>query len=193
MRLGFLFLLCFAQAAQAGCDVAVRLVQAAKERLTHNVVYDGRYYKIAYPGGDVPPNVGVCSDVVIRSYRALGIDLQRLVREDMKKNFHLYPKKWRARRPDPNIDHRRVPNLQTFFARQGARLPQSLHPGAYQPGDLVTWNLRPGGDLPHIGIVTDQKSEKGVPLVIHNIGEGPKLEDILFAYEITGHYRYKGP
>ena len=119
MRLGFIFLWFFAQAAQAGCDVAARLVQAAKERLTHNVVYDGRYYKIAYPGGDVPENVGVCSDVVIRSYRALGIDLQRLIHEDMKKNFHLYPQKWGARKPDPNIDHRRVPNLQTFFCTTG--------------------------------------------------------------------------
>ena len=130
MRLIVIFWLCCLQVAQAGCDVAARLVQAAKERLTHNVVYDGRYYKIAYPGGDVPENVGVCSDVVILSYRALGIDLQRLVHEDMAKNFHLYPQKWGARKPDPNIDHRRVPNLQTFL-RDGVHA--CLDPCILQP------------------------------------------------------------
>jgi uncharacterized protein YijF (DUF1287 family) len=128
--------------------------------------------------------------VIIRSYRALGIDLQQLVHEDMRHNFAAYPNYWGLSRPDSNIDHRRVPNLQSFFTRHGRKMPVSRDEAEYQPGDLVTWMLP--GNLPHIGIVSDQKSEHSRrPLIVHNIGEGPKLEDILFKYDITGHYRFK--
>jgi len=168
-----------------------KLVEAAIARTLVLVTYDGSYRKIGYPGGDVPDNIGVCTDVVIRAYRKLGIDLQRDVHLDMKANFSLYPPKWGLKRPDTNIDHRRVPNLQTFFSRKGKKLPVSDNPAEYKPGDLVTWNLP--GNLPHIGIVTDKKSEDGSrPLIVHNIGGGPVLEDMLFSYKITGRYRYYG-
>ncbi|BBO74294.1 hypothetical protein DSCW_17110 [Desulfosarcina widdelii] len=167
------------------------LIEAALERTHHQVVYDGRYYAIKYPGGDVPEDVGVCTDVVIRSYRKLGIDLQELVHLDMKRNFSEYPSKriWGLNGPDPNIDHRRVPNLQVFFSRHGQELSVTDTPQDYIPGDLVTWMLP--GNLPHIGIVTDQYNPKtNTPKIVHNIGRGPKLEDMLFRYPITGHYRY---
>ena len=139
----------------------------------------------------MPAGIGVCTDVVIRSYRQLGIDLQRLVHEDMRDSFESYPGHWGLERPDPNIDHRRVPNLQTFFARHGDALSVSHDASDYQAGDLVTWMLP--GNLPHIGIVVDQRSTDGQrPLIVHNVGQGPRLEDVLFAYEITGHYRYTG-
>ena len=167
------------------------LVQAAIERTRSEVRYDGRYIAISYPGGDVPSNIGVCTDVVIRSYRKLGIDLQQLVHEDMSAHFALYPSRqlWGLTKPDSNIDHRRVPNLQVFFARHGQSLPVADDPHDYRPGDLVTWMLP--GDLPHIGIVTDRlDSDSGNPLIVHNVGLGPRMEDRLFAYRITGHYRY---
>lgn len=169
---------------------AQRLVDAAFERTTHDVRYDGRYLSIPYPGGDVPENIGVCTDVVIRSYRALGIDLQQQVHEDMRRHFQDYPSKriWGLTKPDSNIDHRRVPNLQRFFTRHGTQLKISDNPNDYQAGDLVTWMLP--GNLPHIGIVTDQTSVSGAPIIVHNIGWGPKAEDMLFDYTITGHYRY---
>lgn len=170
---------------------ADRLVEAAMARLEHDVRYDGSYRIIDYPNGDVPANVGVCTDVVIRAYRELGIDLQRLVHEDMSAAFDAYPKIWGLTSPDPNIDHRRVPNLQTFFERQGASLPLSERAADYEPGDLVSWML-PNG-RPHIGIVVAQRSPRARrPLIVHNIGAGPKLEDVLFDYEITGHYRFTG-
>ncbi|EKD81225.1 MAG: hypothetical protein ACD_39C01901G0004 [uncultured bacterium] len=166
-----------------------KLVAAAIERTAHLVVYDGSYRKIAYPGGDVPANVGVCTDEIVRIYRALGIDLQKEVHEDMRKNFAIYPKNWGLKSPDTNIDHRRVPNLQTFFTRRGEKLGVSSDAGDYLPGNLVTWMLP--GNLPHIGIVTDRRSEDGLrPLMVHNIGGGPVLEDMLFTYKITGHYCY---
>jgi len=168
------------------------LVDAAIERTRHDVRYDGSYVRIAYPGGDVPADTGVCTDVVIRAYRALGADLQRLVHEDMAVDFDAYPSKriWGLARTDRNIDHRRVPNLQVFFSRKGRVLPVSSDPADYAAGDLVTWMLP--GNLPHIGIVTDrQASETGNPLIVHNIGRGPVLEDMLFDYQITGHYRYE--
>lgn len=166
-----------------------RLVAAAMERTRHHVRYDGSYKKISYPMGDVPDNTGVCTDVIIRSYRAAGIDLQREVHQDMAANFDQYPKKWGLKRPDPNIDHRRVPNLQTFFRRKGIELPVSDKPGDYRPGDLVTWTVPPA--LPHIGIVVNQTSRDGRrPLVVHNIGRGPELEDMLFKYPVTGVFRY---
>lgn len=168
-----------------------KLVAAALERTEHQVRYDGRYLRIAYPNGDVPADIGVCTDVVIRSYRALGIDLQQLVHEDMRADFDLYPSKriWGLTRPDSNIDHRRVPNLQTFFSHHGERLAVSRQGSAYQPGDLVTWMLP--GNLPHIGIVVNKRSDDGQrPLIVHNIGAGPVLADMLFDYNITGHYRF---
>ncbi|KPJ92172.1 MAG: hypothetical protein AMJ53_09920 [Gammaproteobacteria bacterium SG8_11] len=166
------------------------LAQAAEIRTHHQVTYDGSYRKIAYPMGDVPGDIGVCTDVVIRSYRTLGIDLQRLVHEDMQRNFSAYPKNWGLSKPDSNIDHRRVPNLQVFFTRFGRKLAVSHDESAYQPGDLVTWMLP--GNLPHIGIVSEHKSpDSQRPLIAHNIGQGPELEDMLFKYQITGHYRFK--
>jgi uncharacterized protein YijF (DUF1287 family) len=168
------------------------LVEAALERTSHQVTYDGSYRRIDYPLGDVPGHIGVCTDVVIRAYRVIGIDLQQLVHEDMIANFADYPKTWGLSRPDPNIDHRRVPNLQAFFQRKGVVLSKSQDPDDYRAGDLVTWMLP--GNLPHIGVVADRRSTDGQrPLVVHNIGIGPKLEDALFAFPITGHYRYDGP
>ncbi|MCH9651145.1 MAG: DUF1287 domain-containing protein [Deltaproteobacteria bacterium] len=169
--------------------MARQLSDAALERTSHRVIYDGSYRSIDYPGGDVPNHLGVCTDVVIRSYRRLGVDLQKEVHEDMAGNFSLYPARWGLKRPDPHIDHRRVPNLRTYFARQGASLGVSTDPAAYRAGDLVTWNV--SGRLPHIGIVIDRRSSDGErPLIVHNIGRGPKVEDMLFDFEITGHYRY---
>ncbi len=166
-----------------------QLVEAALERTQHEVVYDGSYRSLGYPGGDVPDNVGVCTDVIIRSYRALGIDLQELVHEDMTSSFGEYPRIWGLDNPDPNIDHRRVPNLQKFFARKGAGLRVTSDPGDYRPADVVTWLIP--NNLPHIGIVVDRWStDRRRPLVVHNIGGGPVLEDALFSFEITGHYRY---
>ena len=168
-----------------------KLVAAALERTEQQVRDDGRYLRIAYPNGDVPADIGVCTDVVIRSYRALSIDLQQLVHEDMRADFDAYPSTriWGLTRPDSNIDHRRVPNLQTFFSRYGEQLALSRQGIDYQPGDLVTWLLP--GNLPHIGIVTDKRSTDGKrPLIVHNIGAGPVLADMLFAYKITGHYRF---
>ncbi len=170
---------------------ADKLVKAALERTRYPVRYDGRYISIPYPGGDVPGDIGVCTDVIIRSYRKTGTDLQKLVHLDMKSDFDAYPSKkiWGLTRPDTNIDHRRVPNLQVFFSRKGQALEISRHAADYEPGNLVTWMLP--GNLPHIGIVTDKRdSGTGNPLIVHNIGAGPKLEDILFLYPITGHYRF---
>jgi uncharacterized protein YijF (DUF1287 family) len=170
---------------------AEKLVDAAKVQTSEKVTYDGSYRKIRYPNGDVPDNIGVCTDVLIRAYRQLGIDLQVKVHEDMKRSFSSYPQKWGLSEPDPNIDHRRVPNLQTFFRRRGAELPVSKDPEIYQPGDLVTWMLP--GNRPHIGIVTFQRDNATRrPLIVHNIGQGPQIEDMLFEYPITGRYRYCG-
>lgn len=179
-----------AMAQEQSFPAAKRLVEAAIERTSHRVTYDGAYRSLAYPGGDVPDNIGVCTDVVIRSYRAgLGIDLQKAVHEDMARNFTAYPKIWGLSRPDRNIDHRRVPNLEAFFARHGQTLPVTKSPGDYKPGDLVTWRIP--GNLPHIGVVTDRRSWDGKrPMIAHNIGRGPKLEDMLFDYSISGHFRY---
>lgn len=168
-----------------------QLITAAKERTQHHVIYDGAYERIPYPNGDVALSKGVCTDVVIRSYRALGIDLQKEVHEDMKANFSRYPSKrlWGLSGTDTNIDHRRVPNLATFFTRKGKKLSVTQQAKDYLPGDIVTWTLP--GNLPHIGIVSDEKSADGQrPLIIHNIGRGPKSEDMLFDYSISGHYRY---
>ena len=170
-------------------NIAAALVAAAMERLDYRVTYDGRYRPIAYPMGDVPAHLGVCTDVVIRAYRVIGIDLQQRVHEDMREHFDAYPAIWGLSRPDPNIDHRRVPNLQTYFQRRGQSLPPSDQADAYRPGDLVTWMLP--GHLPHIGIIVAARNlDNHRPMVVHNIGAGPVLEDMLFKYPITGHYRY---
>ena len=176
---------------QADDTFAKKLAQAAIERTAHEISYDGSYFKIPYPGGDIPAHLGVCTDVIIRTYRALGIDLQKEVHEDMKAHFNAYPKLWGLKSTDTNIDHRRVPNLQAFFTRKGQSLPVTQNPADYKTGDLVTWNLKTIGTLPHIGIVTDRRSRDGLrPLIVHNIGAGTTLEDMLFSYTITGHYRY---
>lgn len=169
-----------------------KLSNAALARLGYKVRYDGAYVKLAYPWGDVPPHTGVCTDVVIRSYRALGIDLQQQVHLDMSAAFHEYPnpKAWGLSKPDANIDHRRVHNLRKFFERRGAALPITRDARNYKPGDLVTWMV--GSHLPHIGIVVNKRS-KADPnrfMIVHNIAHGPQIEDILFKFRITGHYRY---
>jgi len=170
-----------------------RLARAATERTQHSVRYDPAYVRIPYPGGDVPPDTGVCTDEVIRSYRALGVDLQKEVHEDMVQNFSAYPRrgKWTLGKPDSNIDHRRVPNLMVFFGRKGESLPTSTRAQDYSPGDLVTYDL--GGNVPHIGIVVDRRGASGRNMIEHNIGQGPRIEDVLFNWKITGHYRYYGP
>ncbi len=170
-----------------------KLVAAAVERSHHAVRYDPAYMRIPYPGGDVPADTGVCTDEIIRAYRAVGTDLQKEVHEDMEQNFSAYPRKWRwlSGRPDTNIDHRRVPNLMVFFSRKGETLAITARAEDYEPGDLVTWDL--GGNVPHIGIMVDQKSPaSGRYMVLHNIGRGPKIEDVLFSWKITGHYQYFG-
>ncbi|HLY60994.1 MAG TPA: DUF1287 domain-containing protein [Terriglobia bacterium] len=170
-----------------------KLVDAAVEQTRHVVRYDSEYVRIPYPGGDVPADTGVCADVVIRAYRAAGVDLQKEVHEDMKRHFSQYPaeEEWGQRHPDASIDHRRVPNLMAFFSRHGEVLSISNQAGDYAPGDLVTWDI--AANLPHIGIVVDQKSASGRYLIVHNIGQGPQKEDVLFGWKITGHYRYFGP
>ena len=167
------------------------LVEAAREQIGVTRHYDGSYRRLAYPGGDAPLDRGVCTDVVVRAYRRLGIDLQRLVHEDMRRAWAAYPKLWGLTRPDRNIDHRRVPNLAIFFSRRGRSLPVTSAPQDYPPGHLVTWRLPSG--VPHIGIVSDRRSEAGVPLVIHNIGRGAVEEDILLRFTVTGHYEYAPP
>lgn len=164
------------------------LVNAARSQVGKTLSYDPSYQTLAYPNGDIPIEKGVCTDVVIRAMRsALNMDLQKLVHEDMKKNFHEYPQNWGLKKPDKNIDHRRVPNLQTFFARQGWSLDVSGDAKDYNPGDVITCLVPP--NLPHIMIVSDRKGRDGKPLVIHNIGAGTKEEDSLFKYKLTGHYR----
>jgi len=151
------------------------------------VHYDGRYRSLSFPGGDLPLERGVCTDVIVRAYRNAGIDLQVLVHNDMSQHFNAYPHLWGLSRPDPNIDHRRVPNLVTFFKRHGRSLPVTARAADYRPGDIVTWRLASG--VPHIGLVSDREAD-GRLLVVHNIGQGARVEDVLFAYTISGHYRY---
>jgi len=165
-----------------------RLLKGAYEQVGKTISYDPAYASIAFPGGDVPLDRGVCTDVIVRAYRGIGVDLQLLVNRDMHAAFAAYPRLWGLSRPDPNIDHRRVQNLAAFFARHGRVLPVSQDAAGYEPGDIVTWRL-PGG-LAHIGLVSGRQSSAGRPLIVHNIGEGALVEDILFAYPITGHYRY---
>ncbi len=191
-------------------DFFNRLSDAALKLTNQNVVYDPAYYSIPYPGGDIPENKGVCTDLIIRAYRQVGVDLQKEVHEDMKANFTLYPDNWGLSHPDKNIDHRRVPNLMTFFSRFGESKPVTDNPDDYLPGDIVCWDL--GGNIPHIGLVVNKKSsvcytenhreqqrttENKVLsdgerfLIVHNIGNGQVLEDCLFSFRITGHFRYE--
>lgn len=167
---------------------ASRLIQAALERTRHTVRYDPAYVRLDYPNGDVPAETGVCTDEVIRSYRALGIDLQKLVHEDMKRAFSAYPKIWGLQSTDKNIDHRRVPNLQTFFKRRGASLPVTPNAADYRPGDLITCTVPP--HLPHIAIVVPAPDGGETPWIVHNIGQGPQCENRLFEFPLTGHYRF---
>lgn len=166
-----------------------QLADSALTLTRRKVKYDPAYVSISYPNGDVAPDRGVCSDVVIRAYRKFGVDLQKEVHEDMRANFSKYPKKWGLKRPDKNIDHRRVPNLMTFFSRHGTVLAMTKKASDYQAGDIVCWDL--GKGLTHIGIVSKKKTVGGRrPLIIHNIGAGQVLEDCLFRFPVIGHYRY---
>ena len=173
---------------QAATIDSAKLVQAARSQVGVTLGYDPVYRRLDYPGGDVPLATGVCTDVLIRALRQQGLDLQKSVHEDMREHFSAYPRNWGLQRPDRNIDHRRVPNLMTWFKRQGMALNVSDKPADYRAGDVVTWDL--GRGLTHIGIVSDRTSPAGVPLVLHNIGRGTQEEDILFGFSITGHYRF---
>lgn len=176
-------------AEQAGAaKKAADIVAAARAQVGKTLVYDPAYVALAYPGGDVPVERGVCTDVVIRALRACGTDLQKAVHEDMKAAFSVYPKIWGLKSTDRNIDHRRVPNLAKFFERKGKSLPVSKNPADWLPGDFVVCRLSNG--LIHIMIVSDRKTEEGVPLVIHNIGAGAQEEDRLFSFSIEGRYRW---
>lgn len=185
-----LYVSCLATDLFAQNEFADKLAEAAFSLTHQKVEYDATYFVIGYPGGDVPANKGVCTDVVIRAYRKVGIDLQKEVHEDMKANFSKYPTKWGLKQPDKNIDHRRVPNLMTFFSRFGTTKKISIEPKDYLPGDIVCWNL--GGAITHIGIVSKNKSKDGKRnLIIHNIGHGQVEEDILFEFKIIGHYSFR--
>ena len=166
-----------------------KLVAAARSQIGVTVSYDPSYRRLTYPGGDVPKVTGVCADVIVRAYRVQGIDLQKEIHEDMLKDFAAYPRKWGLSKPDENIDHRRVPNLMTYFQRKGYAQPIDRKAEHYAAGDIVAWDL--GGGITHIGIISDRCSRNGAPLVIHNIGGGVQEENILFEFQIIGHYRLK--
>lgn len=187
LLIGALLLVSSAKALANESSEAV--VTAAHKRTTASVRYDPKYVSLTYPGGDVPDDTGVCTDVIIRTYRsAFGFDFQKAVHEDMKDNFSSYPQNWGLKRADKNIDHRRVPNLERFLKRNGAAVKITQKADNYEPGDIVSWRL--GGYLPHIGIVSDNKAADGTPLIIHNIGAGPVEENMLFATDINGHFRF---
>jgi uncharacterized protein YijF (DUF1287 family) len=166
------------------------IIDDAIEQVGKTTGYDPSYQRIDYPNGDVPIETGVCSDVIVRAFRKGGIDLQKDLHEDMKDNFSAYPTRWKLKGPDSNIDHRRVPNLQTYFTRKGKSLPTDGDAETFLPGDIVTWDLQLGG-TEHVGMVTNvwYKPTQRY-LIVHNIGAGTRLEDVLFAWKITGHYRY---
>jgi uncharacterized protein len=186
-NLALILTLVLAAPSFAGSEPS-RLTAAARDQVGVTVTYDPGYAKLEFPGGDIPRDRGVCTDVVIRALRdGWGIDLQLAVNRDMKAHFSAYPALWGLTKTDRNIDHRRVPNLQTLFARIGAEVPLEEGPAPYLPGDIITWKLP--GNLDHIGIVSDRLSADGTPLILHNIGRGAQEEDILFAYPMTGHYR----
>ncbi len=164
-----------------------RVLEGAHAQVGKTLYYDGAYRRIDYPGGDVPIERGVCTDVIVRAYRHAGVDLQVRVHEDMRRAFPVYPQAWGLSQPDSNIDHRRVPNLAAFLRRQGAGLPVTARASDYAPGDIVTWRLPSG--LPHIGLVSNLRAGAN-PAIVHNIGAGTTIEDMLFDFEITGHFRY---
>lgn len=186
----FVSLFGLAQLAQAAAPISdgSKLVNDAKKQIGVTTSYDPTYRKLDFPRGDVPIETGVCTDVVVRAYRLQNIDLQQLVNHDMKSNWSAYPKTWGLKSTDKNIDHRRVPNLEVFFARQGQTL-STTDKDSFQAGDIVTWRL-PNGNLPHIGIVSNKVADDGTPLIIHNIGRGTQEENILFTYPIYKHFRY---
>jgi uncharacterized protein len=205
LRLGFASLLCAGcgakQLAQVttGIDSTPTTVEIAspqirkivanaiaQTKITHS--YDPAYVKLAYPGGDVPMTTGVCTDVPIRAFRAVNIDFQKEVHEDMQRNFGAYPHNWSLKAPDPNIDHRRVPNLMTWLSRKGKALPVTQNERDYQPGDIVTWDF--GGGQQHIGIVSNIRATPARFTIVHNVGAGAKVEDVLFRWQQIGHYRY---
>lgn len=190
LRRGFMAILLLLPAlALAQPPEITQVLDAAHAQVGVTRHYDGSYVRLAYPNGDVPADRGVCTDVVIRAFRATGLDLQREVHEDMRREFAAYPQLWGLARPDRNIDHRRVPNLETWFRRAGHALPVTVDPAGYRPGDVVSWRL-PNG-LPHIGLVSDRRAADGSGrfLVVHNIGAGTREEDVLFAWPPVGHYR----
>jgi uncharacterized protein YijF (DUF1287 family) len=175
--------------SNAQSDFYSKLSSAALELTKQHVTYDPGYFSIPYPNGDVPGDKGVCTDVIIRAYRALGIDLQKEVHEDMQVNFSVYPNNWGLTNPDPNIDHRRVPNLMVFLARKGITLPITQNPEDYFPGDIVCWDL--GNGIIHTGFVVNTISTFSDRYqIVHNIGNGQVIEDCLFRFKIIGHYRY---
>ncbi len=184
-----LFLMLLLAATPALAEIRPQqLVRDARSQIGVTMSYDPAYRKIAFPMGDVPLSTGVCTDVVIRALRGQGVDLQALVNKDMKAAWAAYPKIWGLQKPDGNIDHRRVPNLEVFFRRHGQSLSLS-DKATFKAGDIVTWRL-PQSNLPHIGIVSDKRAADGTPLIIHNIGRGTREENVLFAYPLKGHFRY---
>lgn len=183
-----LFLTLLACGQKTATTKGGKLAEAARSQIGVTNTYDPAYVSLKYPGGDVPKERGVCTDVVIRALRTQGFDLQKLVHEDMKKNFSKYPKRWGLRRPDKNIDHRRVPNLRAYFKRRGIELKVTKDKDDYKPGDLITCTV--AGNRPHIMIVSDKKGSGGTPLILHNIGGGAAEHDDLFTYPITGHFRW---
>ena len=190
-KITFLLLLQFYVVNLFAQDDFSKSLSSAAIELTHQQIqYDPQYFSIDYPNGDVPNNKGVCTDVIIRAYRKLGIDLQKEVHEDMRDNFNEYPKNWGLKKTDKNIDHRRVPNLMKYFSRHGTVKKITNNPNDYRPGDIVAWNL--GGGVTHIGIVVDKKSnDEKRHLIVHNIGNGQELSDCLFTYKIIGHYSFQ--
>jgi len=191
LKLIFIFLLLITLFDSADCDSKTNLVKAARNQIGKTILYDSKYKVLNYPNGDLSIKRGVCTDVIIRAIRsALGLDLQKLVHEDMKMNFSQYPQMWGLKYPDKNIDHRRVPNLQAFFNRRGWSVDISSNAEDYRSADMVTCIVPP--HLPHIMIVSDKKNGAGVPFIIHNIGSGVKEEDRLFEFKHTGHYRITG-
>lgn len=178
--------------ACAELDDGIRIARAAQDQVGLTLSYDPAYRRLDYPGGDVPIETGVCADVVVRALRAVGIDLQAELHRDMREHFAAYPRNWGLRRPDRNIDHRRVPNLRRWFERRGWSLPVTADAADFRPGDIVSWELADG--RPHIGIVSTRFStERPRRLVVHNIATGAREEDVIFGWRISGHFRRPEP